>query len=151
MIWIEGACRKIILRSAYLIYHHCGVPHSSQLHRDEWDIRANARTVLLSRHHGIVISTGATVLLSRTGEACISAHSHQSQPWACTQMQVSPPRYAPVEITKLWEVANLNSWLRRRERQMFSSQCLHIDVESRAETQPGVFQFERPVSRTVVG
>ena len=43
---------KLFLGSLYLTHHHCGVPRSSQLHRDEWDIRANARTVLLSRHHG---------------------------------------------------------------------------------------------------
>jgi len=28
-------------------HHNRGVPHSSQLYRDEWDIRAKARTALL--------------------------------------------------------------------------------------------------------
>src|SRR6201999_4166071 len=40
--------------------------------------------------------------------------------------------------------------LRHRKRQMFSSQRLHIDIECSAETQPGIFQFERPVSCAIV-
>jgi hypothetical protein len=52
-------CIKVHSLFAFFLHtrHNRGVPHSSQLHRDEWDIRAHARTALSSPHQNLVIST----------------------------------------------------------------------------------------------